>query len=62
MGDMWSPRFQEVEALRTEAEYFVECVDKGIKPINDGAAGLRVVKMLESSVRSLKMGGAVIYL
>jgi predicted dehydrogenase len=62
MGDMWSPRFEEVEALKSETEYFVECVDKNRKPINDGVAGLRVVKMLESSVRSLKMGGPVIYL
>ena len=62
MGDMWSPWFEDVDALRCEAEYFVECVDKNKKPINDGANGLRVVKMLESSVKSLKMGGEVIYL
>ena len=61
MGDMWSPQFAEVEALRCEAEYFVECVDKNQRPINDGAAGLKVVKLIESAVKSLKMGGAVIY-
>ena len=61
-GDMWSPRFEDVEALRCETEYFVECVDKNIKPFNAGANGLRVVKMLESSAKSLKMGGEVIYL
>ena len=61
-GDMWSPKVEEVEALRTEAEYFVECIDKGRTPINDGAAGLRVVKILEATERSLKTGGEVIYL
>jgi predicted dehydrogenase len=61
-GDMWSPWFEDVEALRSEAEYFVECVDKNKKPINDGANGLRVVKMIESSMKSMKMGGAIIYL
>ena len=61
-GDMWSPQVDEVEALKCEAEYFVECVDKNKKPINDGAAGLRVVKILEATMKSLKMGGAVVYL
>ena len=61
-GDMWSPQIDEVEALKCEAEYFVECVDKNKKPINDGTAGLRVVKILEATMKSLKMGGAVVYL
>ena len=61
MGDMWAPHFAEVEALRCEAEYFVECVDKNQRPINDGVAGLKVVKLIESAVKSLKLGGAVIY-
>lgn len=61
-GDMWSPKVENVEALKCEAEYFVECVDKGKKPINDGEAGLEVVKMIEASIKSLKMGGEVVYL
>ncbi len=61
-GDMWCPRVDDVEALKSEAEYFVECVDKSKKPINDGAAGLDVVRMLEAAVKSMKMGGPVIYL
>lgn len=62
MGDMWSPRLEEIEALKSETRYFLECVDKNIKPINDGVNGLKVVKILESAVKSLRMGGAVIYL
>lgn len=62
MGDMWSPRLEEVEALKSETKYFLECVDRNVKPINDGANGLKVVKLLETAVKSLKMGGAVIYL
>jgi predicted dehydrogenase len=61
-GDMWCPRVDDMEALKCEAEYFVECVDKNKKPINDGIAGLDVVRMLEAAVKSLKMGGPVIYL
>lgn len=61
-GDMWSPKVDTGEALACEAKYFVDCVDKGIKPINDGEAGLEVVKMIEASTKSLKMGGEVVYL
>ena len=61
-GDMWSPRIEEVEALKCEAAYFVECVDQNKKPYNDGTAGLKVVEMLEASEKSLKMGGHVVYL
>ena len=62
IGDMWSPKVKDVEALKCEAEYFVECVETSKKPINDGVAGLRVVRMLESSMKSLKMGGEVVYM
>lgn len=62
MGDMWAPRFEQLEALRCEADYFVDCVENNTKPINDGAAGMRVVKMLEASVKSLKNGGTITYL
>lgn len=62
LGDMWSPRIEEVEALKCEAQYFLDCIDNNSKPMNDGENGLKVVKMLESTVKSLKMGGAVIYL
>lgn len=62
MGDMWSPRLEEVEALKSETKYFLECVDQNVKPTNDGVSGLKVIKVLESADRSLRMGGAVIYL
>ena len=41
-------------ALRLEANYFVECIEKDHKPFNDGEAGLKVVKMLEAADKSLK--------
>jgi predicted dehydrogenase len=61
-GDMWAPQVENMEALRCEAQYFVDCVDSNTKPINDGQAGLDVVRMLEATVKSLKMGGEVVYL
>ena len=43
-GDMWAPHLEQAEALRHELSYFIECIEDGSNPINDGAAGLRVVR------------------
>ncbi len=61
-GDMWAPQLEQVEALRQELTYFVECISNGNDPFNDGCAGLRVVKMLEAASESLSKKGALIYL
>src|SRR3989442_13567986 len=61
-GDMWAPRVDQAEALRVELAYFIECVTKGQIPLNDGAAGLRVVKLLEAADRSLKERGKAVQL
>jgi predicted dehydrogenase len=59
---MWSPQLEQVEALRQELSYFVECISSGQKPLNDGCAGLRVVKMLEAATESLGKRGSLVYL
>src|SRR2546430_7273362 len=56
-GDMWAPRVEQAEALKVELGYFVDCVTKSQTPINDGVAGLRVVKLLEAADRSLAEPG-----
>ena len=56
-GDMYAPRVEPVEALKLETQYFVRCIEKNETPINDGHAGLRVVKMLEACSESLKKNG-----
>jgi len=61
-GDVWVPRIDQTEALKIEADYFVDCITKGITPINDGMAGLRVVKILEATTTSLKKKGAMVTL
>jgi predicted dehydrogenase len=61
-GDMWVPKVDQVEALKLEAQYFVDCINSNTAPINDGKAGLRVVKMLEAADRSLKKKGEMIHL
>ena len=61
-GDMWAPQLEQVEALRQELSYFVDCISNGQNPFNDGCAGLRVVKMLEAAGESLSKRGALVYL
>lgn len=61
-GDAWVPKITQTEALKAEAEYFIDCVEKNKPPINDGYAGLRVVKMLEASNLSIKDKGRLVEL
>ena len=61
-GDMWAPQLEQIEALRQELSYFVDCISSSQDPSNDGCAGLRVVKMLEAASESLGKRGALVYL
>jgi len=61
-GDMWAPQIEQIEALTRELSYFVECIAKDEAPINDGEAGLRVVRMLEAANESIRQRGALVYL
>lgn len=61
-GDMWAPQLEQVEALRQELSYFVDCIVNDRTPFNDGAAGLRVVKLLEAANASIRKRGELIYL
>jgi predicted dehydrogenase len=61
-GDMWAPQVEQVEALRAELKYFVDCIMTDQTPFNDGNAGLRVVKMLEAANESLHKRGQLVYL
>ena len=61
-GDMWAPRIEQAEALTRELAYFVDCIVNDKTPMNDGKAGLRVVKMLEAASESLRQRGALVSL
>lgn len=61
-GDMWSPNVEQIEALKVEAAYFVDCIRNNRKPFNGAAAGLRIVRMLEAADESLKHRGKVVKL
>ena len=61
-GDMWAPRLDNTEALQTEALHFIDCVENGRQPDTDGAAGLRMVSMIEAAETSLRDRGRLIEL
>jgi predicted dehydrogenase len=61
-GDMWAPQVEQVEALKLELGYFVECISKSKKPFNDGCAGIKVVRMLEAASKSLAKRGEIVCL
>jgi predicted dehydrogenase len=61
-GDIWAPKVLQTEALRTECESFLDCVKYGKEPINDGHAGLKVVKMLEAADKSIADKGRMVSL
>jgi predicted dehydrogenase len=61
-GDMWAPQLEQVEALRQELAHFVDCISNDHAPLNDGAAGYRVVKVLEAANKSIRKRGSLVYL
>ncbi len=61
-GDMWSPQVEQVEALKTEVAYFIDCITNNRTPLNDGIAGRRVVRLLEAADQSLRRRGEAILL
>jgi len=56
-GDMWAPQISLTEGLRTEAQHFLDCIQRGTTPLSDGQAGVRVVKILEAATHSLTLSG-----
>lgn len=57
-GDIHSPRIAVTEALQVEMRHFIDCIRSGKRPLSDGEAGLRVVRVLEAGMRSLRSGAA----
>jgi predicted dehydrogenase len=56
-GDIWSPHIEQSEPLQNVVRHFTDCIRSGSKPLTDGSAGLRVVRILEAAQRSIKAQG-----
>jgi len=61
-GDMLAPKLDSSEALKLVCKEFVDSVNQNRKPLTDGQAGLRVVRLLQSANQSVKQKGKVIKL
>ena len=61
-GDVWSPHVGRGEALQEVVAHFLDCIGNGNTPMTDGAAGLRVVRILEAAQQSIKAQGGRITL
>src|SRR5436190_23246880 len=59
-GGVWAPKVDQTEALKLELGYCADCIMKDQVPFNDGAAGLRVVRLLEAAENSLKERGRTV--
>ncbi|MFO0821950.1 MAG: Gfo/Idh/MocA family oxidoreductase [Gemmataceae bacterium] len=57
MGDVWSPHLEQSEPLQVMVRHFAECIRDGKRPLSDGEAGLRIVRILEAAQRSIKAQG-----
>jgi len=50
------------EPLKAECRHFIECVTNGARPFTDGEEGLRVLKVLQASQKSLNLDGGKVAL
>ena len=56
-GDIYIPKVEAREPLKEQVLHFVDCCLTGRTPETDGAAGRRVVAVLEAASESLRRGG-----
>lgn len=61
-GDMWAPKVDGTEALTAEVMHFADCINNGQRPVNDGMAGYRVVRLLEAANESVHNRGRIVTL
>ena len=60
---IFDPRVNDFGTFQArELSYFVDCILKNETPMNDGPAGLRVVRLLEAAEQSLNQQGQIVYL
>jgi predicted dehydrogenase len=57
-GDVHIPNVAMEEPLRAELRHFLDCIERGDKPVTDLAQGVRLTAILEAAERSVAAGGA----
>jgi predicted dehydrogenase len=59
-GDVWVPKLDTTEALRHVCQEFLDAIAQPRRPLTDGTAGVRVVRLLEAAQRSMRQGGELV--
>ena len=62
IGDMFSPKINQTEALALGAQEFISAINENRKPLTSGKDGLDVVRILEASDISIKNNGEIVEL
>jgi predicted dehydrogenase len=62
IGDMYSPKVPQTEALALGAKEFIDSINEDRQPLTSGKDGLEVVKILEAADTSLKNNGLLVEL
>ena len=62
IGDMFSPKISQTEALSLGAHEFISAIRENRDPLTSGKDGLDVVRILEASDKSIKNNGEIIEL
>jgi len=57
-GDMHAPSIDTTEALSLVVKEFADCIAENRPAMTDGEAGIRILRILEATDRSIKAGGA----
>jgi predicted dehydrogenase len=60
IGDMYSPKVNQTEALSLGVKEFVNSIQEDRTPLTSGNDGLKVVKILEAAEKSIKNKGQLI--
>lgn len=59
-GDSYIPYIKQEEPLKAECQHFLDCIEKGTRPLSGGRQGLELVRILEAASASLNRQGAPI--
>lgn len=58
-GDVLIPHINQTESLYNELIHLVDCIRNNKKPLTSGEEGLKILKLLEASNKSLKLKSSV---
>lgn len=57
-GDSYIPHLDQEEPLKVLCQHFIDCIEKGNRPLSCGRRGAQLVRILEAASESLAAGGA----